>query len=228
MSYCNRNGHARGRERTTKRRLLRGQLTMLSTTSAHPTAPLTYQPAVRASFRSPRHTKRLWTRSTVYATNQELSGLQGAETWYRPSGSSRGSQVKPVGQSDETGKVAKAKARLVAEGFRQCPGMDYNETVAPTLAAFCIRLMAAIVCELHVHLCHFDVQQAFVQAELKEVVLMRMPRGCGALSGKVVRLNRSIYGLKQASRSWRKHLLIATHPKSLGLSRSLRTHVLLD
>ena len=57
--------HARGRERTTKRRLLRGQPTMPSTTSAHPTAPLPYQPAMRASVRSPRHTKRLRTRSIV-------------------------------------------------------------------------------------------------------------------------------------------------------------------
>ena len=113
----------------------------------------------------------------------------------------------------------KAKARLVARGFSQRPGVDFNETFAPTPAAPCIRLMAAIACELQLDLCHFDVQQAFVQAELKEVVLMRMPKGCGALSGKVVRLNRSLYGLKQASRSWHKHLV--TRLKSLGFEQNL-------
>ena len=107
-------------------------------------------------------------------------------------------------KSDENGKVVKAKARLVARGFSQSPGVDYHETFAPIPATPCIRLMAAIACELQFDLCHFDVQQAFVQAELKEVVLMRMPQGCGALSGKVVRLNRSLYDLKQASRSWHK------------------------
>ena len=56
-----------------------------------------------------------------------------------------------------------------------------------------IRLMAAIACELQLDLFHFDVQQAFVQAELKEGVLMRMPQGCGAPSGKVVRSSRSLY-----------------------------------
>ena len=104
-------------------------------------------------------------------------------------------------KSDENGKVVKAKARLVARGFSQRPGVDYHETFAPTPASPCIRLMAAIACELQLGLCHFDVQQAFVQAELKQVVPMRMPQGCGALSKRVVRLNRSLYGLKQASRS---------------------------
>ena len=87
-------------------------------------------------------------------------------------------------KSDENGKVVKAKARLVARGFSQRPGVDYHETFAPTPSTPCIRLMAAIACELQVDLYHFGVQQAFVQAELKEVVLMRMPQGCGALSGK--------------------------------------------
>ena len=79
--------------------------------------------------------------------------------------------------------------------------------------------MAAIACELQLDLCQFDVQQAFVQAELKEVVLMRMPQGCRVLSGNVGRLNRSLYGLKQASRSWHSHLVIRL--KSLGFEQTL-------
>ena len=90
----------------------------------------------------------------------------------------------------------KAKARLVGRGFSQRPRVDYHEIFAPTPATRCIRLMAAIACELQLDLCHFDVQQDFVQAKLKEVVLMRMPQGCRALSGKVGRLNRSLYDLK--------------------------------
>ena len=48
-------------------------------------------------------------------------------------------------------------------------------------------------------MCHFDVEQAFVQSKLDEDVFMRLPRGCDRLSGNVVRLNKSLYGLKKAS-----------------------------
>ena len=99
-------------------------------------------------------------------------------------------------KSDENGKLVKSKARLVARGFSQGPGVDGHETFAPTPATPCIRLMAAIACELQLDFCDFDVQQAFVQAELKEVVLMRMPQGCGALSGKAFRLNRSLLRIR--------------------------------
>ena len=64
-----------------------------------------------------------------------------------------------------------------------------------------------IACELDLDLCHFDAEQAFVQSDLDEVVYIRLPPGCGALSGKVVRLRRSLYGLKQASRTWHYHLV---------------------
>ena len=50
--------------------------------------------------------------------------------------------------------------------------------------------------------CHFDVDQAFVRADLKEGVFMRLPEGCGAHSGKIGKLNKSLYGLRQASRQW--------------------------
>ena len=49
---------------------------------------------------------------------------------------------------------------------------------------------------------HFDAEQAFVQSELEEEIYMKLPPTCGSESGTVVRLNRSLYGLKQASRAW--------------------------
>ena len=70
----------------------------------------------------------------------------------------------------------------------------------------------AFVCLLpqrvnYLDLCHFDAEQAFVQSNLEEDVFLRLPRGCGNMSVQVVRLNLSLYGLKQASRSWQSHLL---------------------
>ena len=64
-----------------------------------------------------------------------------------------------------------------------------------------MRLLSAIACELDLDVCHFDVEQAFVQSKLDENAFMRLPRGCGSLSGKIVRLSKSLYGLKQASLS---------------------------
>ena len=68
------------------------------------------------------------------------------------------------------------------------------------LATSSVRLMAAFANEYDFELCHFDVDQAFVRADLKEDVFMTLPEGCGALSGKIVKMNNSLYGSRQASR----------------------------
>ena len=60
--------------------------------------------------------------------------------------------------------------------------------------------MADIACELGLDLCYFDAEQAFVQSELSEDVYMCLPKGWGSMSDKVIKLCRSLYGLKQASR----------------------------
>ena len=80
-----------------------------------------------------------------------------------------------------------------------------------------ICLLAALACELDLDLCHFDAEQAFVQSDLDEVVYIRLPPGYGALSRKAVRLRRSLYGLKQASRKWRYHLVRGM--KALGFEQ---------
>ena len=69
-----------------------------------------------------------------------------------------------------------------------------------------MRLLAALACELNLDLCHFDIEQACAQSDLEEDVYIRSPRGCGRLSGKIARLNKSPYGLKQASGQWHAHL----------------------
>ena len=56
-----------------------------------------------------------------------------------------------------------------------------------------MRLLSTIACELDLddNMWHFDVEQAFVQPQLDEDVFMRLPKGCGSLSGKIVPLNKS-------------------------------------
>ena len=101
----------------------------------------------------------------------------------------------------------RAKARLVARGFFQPEGVDYLEMFSPCPCVPSICLLTAIACELGLDRYHSDAEKAFVQSKLDEDVYLRMPQGCGALSGKVVKLGRSLYGSKQASRTWHNHLV---------------------
>ena len=119
---------------------------------------------------------------------------------------------------NEHGEVIRAKARLMARGFKQREGIDFFESFVPTPAASCFRLLGAIACEFGLDLRPFDAEQTFVLSTLEEDVFMQLPQGCGEMSGKIGRLNRSLYGLKQASRSWHNHLV--THMNSLGFGQS--------
>ena len=120
-------------------------------------------------------------------------------------------------ETNEFGQVVRAKARLVARGFSQRKGVDYLGTfsLCPCVPSIC--LLTTIACELGLDLCHLDAEQAFIQSKLDEYVCLRMPQGCGALSGKVVKLGRSLYGLKQASRAWHNHLVRGM--RSLGFEQ---------
>ena len=109
-------------------------------------------------------------------------------------------------KSDGLGWVIKAKSSLVARGFKQREGIDFGKTFPPTVLSPCALLLSAIACELGLDACHFDVEQAFVKSKLDEDIFLRLLKGCDSLSGKIVWLNKSFYGLKQASRSWHAHL----------------------
>ena len=120
-------------------------------------------------------------------------------------------------KSDEFGIVVRAKARLVARGFGQREDINSFDTFSPCPSVMSIRLLAALACELDMDYGHFDAEQAFVQSDLDEVVYIRLPPGCGALSGKQVRLRRSLNGLNQASRTW--HYDLVRGIKALGFEQ---------
>ena len=82
-----------------------------------------------------------------------------------------------------------------------------------------MRLLSAIACELDLDVCRFEVEQAFVQSKLDKDVFLYLPDGPGSLSGKIVRLNKSLCGLKQASRLWHAHLTSCF--KTLGFQQCL-------
>ena len=121
-------------------------------------------------------------------------------------------------KADKTGKIVKAKARFVAKSFKHKYGVDYLETFSPTANAS-MRLLVALTCKYNLELLHWDIEQTFVQSELDHEVFTKLPAGCGSMSGKVVRLNKSLYGLKQASRTFYKRLV--SDLKRIGFEQSL-------
>ena len=110
------------------------------------------------------------------------------------------------GQHDiqRCGNVTVYKARLVAKGFRQIQGIDYDETFSPVAKLKSIRVLLAIAAYFDYEIWQMDVKTAFLNGNIEEELYMMQPEGFvdPKDAGKVCKLQRSIYGLKQASRSW--------------------------
>jgi hypothetical protein len=107
-------------------------------------------------------------------------------------------------KTDMDGNVSVYKARLVAKGFRQVQGVDYDETFSPVAMLKSVRIMLAIAAYFDYEIWQMDVKTAFLNGNLTEDVYMIQPEGFvdPANADKVCKLQKSIYGLKQASRSW--------------------------
>ncbi|KAI1000355.1 hypothetical protein K3495_g7840 [Podosphaera aphanis] len=109
------------------------------------------------------------------------------------------------------GSIERFKARLVVRGFSRIYRQDFTETFAPTVRADILRIFLAIVAADDLEPEQFDIKQAFTQATPHERLYCRPPTGVPTKEGFVWRLQRSLYGLKQAARDWnqlaRKSLL---------------------
>ena len=107
-------------------------------------------------------------------------------------------------KKDMDGNVHIYKARLVAKGFRQVQGVDYDETFSPVAMLKSIRIILAIAAYFDYEIWQMDVKTAFLNGNLDEDVYMIQPEGFvdPINAGKICKLQKSIYGLKQASRSW--------------------------
>jgi hypothetical protein len=106
------------------------------------------------------------------------------------------------------GQVSKHKARLVARGFLQKQGIDYNKVFAPGARIETVRLVTTIACKNEWSLYHLDVKSAFLNGPLEEMVFVSQPPSF-EIAGKesmVYKLHKALYGLKQAPRAWNKKI----------------------
>jgi hypothetical protein len=101
-----------------------------------------------------------------------------------------------------TGDLAKLKACVVAHGFQQRQGLDYNETFSPTARATSIRILLAICVLLGWISAQSDVYVAFLNATLRHKIYVISPPPFQLLPGHAWLLLKSLYGLVQAPREW--------------------------
>lgn len=121
------------------------------------------------------------------------------------------------------GTVEKFKCRLVADGNTQRWGVDFDKVFSTVAKLSTLRLVLAIAAARGYNLTSVDIRQAYLQATLSEELYMTMPPSLpdtDAAEGNplVVRLKRSLYGLKQAGREW--HQLLTSTLKKWGFVQS--------
>ena len=120
------------------------------------------------------------------------------------------------------GSIERYKARLVAQGFSQRQGLDYDETFSPVIRFESFRSLVAVAVQKGLKLHQLDITAAFLNGHLEEEVFMRQPEGF-VVEGKehlVCRLKQSLYGLKQSPscRCW--NYTLDAHLKSMGYVQS--------
>ncbi|KAK9049437.1 hypothetical protein SSX86_031595 [Deinandra increscens subsp. villosa] len=118
------------------------------------------------------------------------------------------------------GSIERRKARLVAQGYSQVPGLDFTQTFSPVVKAATIRIVLTLAVINNWRLHQLDVNNAFLHGHLDETIYMEQPPGFTneKYPTHVCKLNKALYGLKQAPRAWFHRLSVFL--KSYGFTCS--------
>ncbi|KAK2389045.1 putative mitochondrial protein [Trifolium repens] len=129
--------------------------------------------------------------------------------------------VKPVGykwvfvrKRNENGEIVRYKARIVAQGFSQRPGVDYDETYSPVVDATTFRYLISFIAHEGLNMRMMDVVTTYLYGSLVSDIYMKLPEGFNfpnansleSREGYSIKLNKSLYGLKQSGRMWYNRL----------------------
>ncbi|GKA52075.1 putative ribonuclease H-like domain-containing protein, partial [Tanacetum coccineum] len=107
-------------------------------------------------------------------------------------------------KKDEKGIMIRNKARLVAQGYTQEEGIDYDEVFAPVARIEAIRLFLAYASFKDFVVYQMDVKSAFLYGKIKEEVYVCQPPGFEDpdFPDRVYKVEKALYGLHQAPRAW--------------------------
>jgi len=159
------------------------------------------------------------------AIEEELATLKAAGTWRLeeapPGANVIGSKWVLKAKKDAAGNIVRYKARLVAQGFSQIGGVDYDDTYAPVAKLASTRAVIAMANRLGFEMHQIDIKGAYLNGKLQdnEVLYMQHPPGYKSPDAgtRVLRLVKTLYGLKQSGRRWYQKL--SSVFKSLGFTQ---------
>ena len=147
-------------------------------------------------------------RQWKQATDSEYKSLIENDTWdlvELPNGrTSTGCRWVFKVKHQSNGRVERFKGRLVAKGYAEKYGIDYDETFSPVVRFSSIRTLLAFAVQNGMLIHQMDVETAFLNGNLDKEIYMDQPERYG-IPGKehlVCKLKKSLYGLKQSSRCW--------------------------
>nr|GEU39008.1 hypothetical protein [Tanacetum cinerariifolium] len=154
----------------------------------HEQALFCYYNAFLTSMKSKTYKEALTQSCWIEAMQEELNEFERLEV-----------------KLDELGGILKNKARLVARGYRQKEGIDFEESFAPVARLEAIRIFLAYTAHKNMVVYQMDVKTAFLNGNLREEVYVSQPNGFVDLDNPnhVYNLKKALYGLKQALRAWR-------------------------
>ncbi|CAA7020014.1 unnamed protein product [Microthlaspi erraticum] len=142
------------------------------------------------------------------AMKEEMDALKKNETWDLVP---KPKDVQPVSckwvyriKRKRDGNIDRHKARLVARGFSQKYGEDYDETFSPVAKMTTVRTLLSLAASFGWKLWQLDVKNAFLYGELDKEIYMEQPLGYISQEHPdyVCKLKKALYGLKQAPRAW--------------------------
>jgi hypothetical protein len=143
----------------------------------------------------------------VVAMQEELNNFTRNEVWHLvpcPNQNVVGTKWVFCNNQDEHGVVTRNKAQLVAKGYSQVKGLDFDETYAPVARLESIRILLAYATYHGFKIYQMDVKSAFLNGPIKEEVYVEQPPDFedSEFPNHVYLLSKVLYGLKQAPRAW--------------------------